>query len=98
MYSRSEWQRFRCLLLQDGELPLLHGQHLEGVDVEAVVVRRGEVEDAARPDEALEVLDGGPDRLLVGRLRILDRLDQDGVGVVGVTAEGAALLPHAEVL
>src|SRR5512139_2877263 len=53
------------LFLEDDELAVLHGQHLEGIDVEAVVVRGGEVEDARGAHESLDVLDGRTHLLLV---------------------------------
>ena len=42
-------------------LPFFTVSMAKAVDVEAVMVRRGKVEHAGGADEALQVLDGGPD-------------------------------------
>src|ERR671928_209205 len=55
------------LLAEDGELPVLHGQHLEGVDAEPVVVGLREVEDLVHRDLDA-VLRGAPLHLLLARL------------------------------
>src|SRR4030042_2569109 len=74
------------------ELAVLHGEHLERVEGQAIVVRRGEVEHPTCAREALDALDRVAHLVLVRGACLLQRLGDDEECVVDVAAEGAHVL------
>src|SRR5512143_289383 len=77
------------LFFEHRELAVLHGEHVKGVEAQAVVIGGRHGEDARRADQALDVLDRRPDLFLVRPAGILNAPFEEEHGVVSVAAEGA---------